>query len=427
MFVFVASCKDDKLLGLEVQPEGEFDRIKLVDTIEVLANSAYGERQRSDEAQSFIGRIRNDVFGQSSSALMFNLRMASSVEADPGLSDYTIDSVVLYLRPYNIYGNYTEAIPIEVYQLREKIYLDSIYYSDYTPQIDDQLLGTEELKFTKSDFSDKDTIRVSGVKQQYLYTVRLDNDFGSNLVAGLGKDYTNTETLQDYFKGFYIKVADVFQPESYGAVYQFALTSGESGLKVYMSKPGNESQILNLGINASNARVNLFSHNYTSSVIEDYISDNTNSDEEIFIQGMAGTSANIEIPGLNHFGRDKSYAISKAELTLKISEEMSAYYVPASRLYLLTFNDSGEERFTLDFVNSPSRNGGLLNSTESSYTFDISRHIQSVLDASKQGDDINFGFSIRSQVPAINGNEPSQTALAGKDIELKIYYTDLTD
>jgi hypothetical protein len=424
--MFIASCQKDNILGIELQPKGQFDTLTFIDTLSVKAYTLLGHRQRSDEAQSYLGEISSPVFGQAQSAIALNFQLiAGNLNLFEG---YIVDSVVLHLRPDRIYGAPTDPVAIEVYEIAKPLYLDSGYYSDYDAAVKGEILGTANLSYPRQ-IKVTDTIDVDGNAEAFQFRIRLDNSLGDYLRDGLlNSTVTSTKTFQQYFNGLYIKPRDN-QSLSTGAFYSLALTYGESGIRVYVTNTSTQTrEVIKFPINGECARVNQFKHDYTGSLAENYLSPSSTQNDLIFVQGMAGLRSEIQIPGLYNLGKSTNAAIAKATISFEFAESQPADLGRAKQLYLLDLEKDGIETLTLDYIYSKERSGGRYNKTTGRYVFDITRHVQKVMDNAKNGLDVNYGLRLHAQVPALNGNDTSNNVLLGMDnIEFKLYQTDLNN
>ena len=254
------SCKDDRLLGLDVLPDGSLDPLQLIDTLTIESYSFMSESQRSDNYRNFVGKLNSPEFGTSSSNWAFNLTSPSeAVTVLENIEDTVgIDSVVLYIRPVNVYGDITENLEIEVYELAEALD-DTAYFSDTNLTLNPLPIATETWSFeSHDDFLDTTVI----VTDSFLFKigVSLPNSIGSSLLKGSGRDYTDSESLQRFFKGLMIKVSDNYQPAGNGALYDFITSSVNSFVQVFYTveeEDGTTSQyFVRYPINNSSLRVN---------------------------------------------------------------------------------------------------------------------------------------------------------------------------
>ncbi len=429
------SCKDDRLLGLDVLPDGSLDHLQLIDTLTIESYSFMSESQRSDNYRNFVGKLNSPEFGTSSSNWAFNLTSPSeAVTVLENIEDTVgIDSVVLYIRPVNVYGDITENLEIEVYELAEALD-DTAYFSDTNLTLNPLPIATETWSFeSHDDFLDTTVI----VTDSFLFKigVSLPNSIGSRLLKGSGRDYTDSESLQRFFKGLMIKVSENYQPAGNGALYDFITSSVNSFVQVFYTveeEDGTTSQyFVRYPINNSSLRVNEQSNDPSGSLLDQYLQDPSKTDDLLFVQGLSGSKAQINIPHLNNLGENTLLAVSKATLTVPVASEQPTNFDRSSKLYLLDVqydesNNDSAETLTLDYVFSTTRHGGFL--VDDEYVFDVTRQIQQALLDANAGNNSNYGFRLNAQVPIINGNVRDQNILKGSEnIVLRIYYTDISN
>lgn len=426
--LFVAtSCREGSALGIELQPEGEFDPVNMIDTLTVRGFTMEGEAQRSDEAQSMLGRVQSNVFGASESALIMNFKFQSQGIFPDDPFGYTVDSVVLHFTPGQIYGEFTDPVPIEAYEITERIYADSAYLSDFQPALEESPLGTYTMQLDEP-LTAKDFVVVDGDTVPFQFRMPLDNKLGAYLLAGLDNQYSTISEFKDYFNGIMLRVSDQMNPGISGAIYLFSLTDEESGLSVYASKPGADPVKVFYPITISETRINQFTHSYAGSTVETYLNNPSEDEDVLFVQGMAGTRAEIQIPYLVDFAQKANVAINKATLSFSLSDMQPDALGNGEQLFLLDLEEDDVESLTLDYIYSQIRSGGAYDQTTNSYEFDITRHVQKVIDEARIGNDVNYGLRLHAQVPVINGNDTSQNVVKGSDnIVLKLYHTDLND
>jgi hypothetical protein len=424
-FSFI-SCKDDNLLGLELQPDGQFDSIAVVDSFTVSAFTLLGERQRTDEAQSFLGKVNSPIFGSTESALILNFSMITG-NTQVDFTGYSVESVTLHLRPNKVYGDPNESVPVEVFELNQQIYKDSSYYSDFAPSLKPVLIGSANLSSGKQ-ISATDSITIEGEKEAYQFLIPLELAVGEFLKKGLEDSITqDIKSFQSYFYGLMLKVQDGYLPTGDGAIYSMALLTGESSIRVKVTN-GTETEYINYPLTSLCARVNQFTHDYAGSLTESYLNNGSKNDDLIFVQGLSGTKAEVYFPGLYQFGVANNSAIAKATLEFQLADNQPATLGHSKQLYLLEIESDGSESLTLDYIYSKTRAGGRFDDDINGYTFDITRHVQRIVDEAQFGRDVNYGLRLHAQVPVLNGNDTAQNVIEGLDnIVLKLYHTDINN
>lgn len=427
LLITTVSCKKDRLLGLEVQPDGQFDPLEYVDSLRIKAFTIEGEPQRSDEAQIFIGKLNTPAFGISSSALSLNFTFVTG-NTQLDFEGFQVDSVRLYLRPSTVYGESSISLPIEVLELDEYIRDDSAYYSDYAPAMKPEVMATTAWSLDDVNAL-TDSMRIDSVLEPFMLDIELPNELGNTLLELLSNpDAQDFNGFQEQFNGLHIRVPESEVPTEPGAIYSFGLLTGHSGIRVYLSSPDtNYRPVLRYPISSQCARFLKFSHDYTGSMAQPYLDDSTKNDL-IFVQGLAGMKSEIHIPELYEMGRERLLAVSKAVLEFKMSDQQPEAFGRSKKLYLLDLEADGEETLTLDYIYDQERAGGKYDDELNGYRFDITRYVQKVFSEARQDKDVNYGLRLHAQVPVLNGNDTSHNVIQGVDnIVLKLYQTDLND
>lgn len=425
------ACNDDSILGLEVQPEGSLSPVQFIDTFTIVGKSIPSDPQRSSQYRAFLGKLENDAAGSSEAMLFLNFQLESeNVALDEPATNYVIDRVFFRIYPREVYGNGDAPLPVELYLLDEALSADSIYTGARRFRTDDRPVSRTEIQL-----SDNDEIAELLADSAYQGVVwELDPSIGGFLLNGLGTVYTNTPQFRAYFNGIALKVADDADLSGGGAIYDFAIATGETGIFMeYHSKNDPDTKLeVSFPMTASTSRVNGYEHDAGNSLLGTILNSNNKNHETLFIQGLSGVKTLIEIPYLDEFGERNDIAIHRATITFPLSSNQPAYLSPVPLLYLLDLEvdpEAGDtiETLNADFVFSSNRHGGLLNTQENSYTFDITRQVQKILEAAQAGENENLGFTLNAQVPVLNQNNAFQSVLAGSDnIVFKVYFTDIS-
>ena len=422
------SCNEGGLLGLEVQPDGQYDTITLTDSFSVRAFTLEGERQRSDEAQSYIGHLQSPEFGSTESALIVNFSLITG-NTVISLSGYSVDSVVLHLRPNQIYGVPQDEMPIDIFRVNEVLDVDVDYFSDFIPETETMAITQAVLKYPRQ-LKPTDTINVDGEAEPFQFRIPLDIATGQELLNHLidSDGLEDTEAFQNVYEGLMIKpTPGGLAAEATGAIYSMALLTGESGIRVYVSND-TERETLKFPINSKCARINQYQHDYQNSLAETYLNDSKDNDDLLFVQGLSGLRSEVHIPGLYNFGALNNTAIAKAILKFELSDKQNAFLGNSFQLFLLDLDADNLESLTLDYVYSPGRSGGRYDEESNGYEFDITRHVQRIVDAARSGEDVNYGLRLHAQVPVLNGNDTAHNIIRGLDnIAVKLYHTDLNN
>ena len=217
-------CKGDRLLGLEVQPEGAIDLIQKIDSFTVEAKTVLlDEPQSSTRAQNFVGTINNDVFGRSSASLYLNFVLESeNVSIDLAPEEYVVDDLILTLSADIAYGMPLEAQHFHIKVIDEDLDVDSIYTSSKVFRTDDNPVRKLFISFT-----DQAQMNNLSIDPEYEgLKIKLDKDLGEFLLQGIGREYSTSSQFQEYFKGLLIENLSPNSVQT-GAIYNFNTSGNE--------------------------------------------------------------------------------------------------------------------------------------------------------------------------------------------------------
>ena len=200
--LLIWSCTDPNLIGLEVQPPSDGIVVSLTSLNNDLKLSTISEDSlRSDEVSTLLlGCINDPVFGinRGSFATQFMLPFNN---LDIGNSDSLIvDSVVLGLSYSGNYGN-NQPMNISVYEIKESIHKDSVFFSNYVLSYDQNNL----ILNPNCNINLQDSILIGGeIKAPHL-RLRLDNSVGDKILDASGTSVMeNNAQFVEFFKGLYI-------------------------------------------------------------------------------------------------------------------------------------------------------------------------------------------------------------------------------
>lgn len=418
--IFISSCEEPDVIGLEVQPPGDQLNLEHTDTISLITYTMREDSIRSDETVlALAGQYSDPVFGVHSSSFYTQLRLASN-NADFGANPVA-DSIVLTLVYKAVYGDTNTQQTIKVYELNQDIYRDSSYYSNNS-FVTGTLLGSKS--FVPKPL---DSVKVDSVNKAPHLRVTLSPQLAQRFidVSGSSNLSDNAAFLQ-FFKGLYITISPSGNP---GAILSFDLLNSLSQVTMYYKNNTNDSLRYNFVINENCARINHFNHHkyfYASSFLKSQVfGDTLKGDSILYLQSMAGLKVKIQYPFIKDLIANGKIAINKAELIIKLDDNdlTETDYAPPPQLVLLE-EQSGKIRFIIDQYEGISYYGGLYTASKKEYRFNIARHLQQILDGQKD----NLGLSLVIWT-ADRPNKANRVVLNGSKrvdpIRLSISYTKL--
>jgi len=421
--LLIASCsKPAGLIGVVVQPDDSKLAVMYTDTVDIRVYSKMEDSVRSDELSvNKIGANMDPVFGQTIGGvyLQFNLEEAKHrFGPNP-----VMDSMILFLLYDGYYGDTNTALTFRSYEMEEGIERDSAYYSN----LDIPLNNTD---LTNMNFIPRpsDSLVFGGDTLPPMLKVRMDyNDQLANKLL-TAPDYAmdSNSGFHDYFKGVYV-VAD---PVDFGgALLSFDILSNYSEMILYYHNDTVDSLSFDYMITALNATVNTYTHDFSNSsfefrqqVVE---GDTTLGKDNFYLQGASGVAAIIKFPNIKDW--NKNIALNEVKLVLSASET-DPLWGPPEQLSMAQIADDG----TFQYLDDQAEEleiyfGGDYKSSTNSYTFRITRYLQSLISDPEKNDNglyiIPTGASIFPNRCVFDGSSPSLEG--ARRVRLDIIYTDL--
>jgi hypothetical protein len=376
--ILLFSCKDPDELGLEVQPASDQVSVLKTDSVTLLTRTVKEDSLPSTNVSyQLLGSYNDPVFGRSDAGFYTQVSLGLTFS---NLTDTVLipDSLVLSLAYAGHYGDTSTTQTVHVYQLTQGILSDTGYYTSNT--FSDSAV---ELTIPSTGFSfvpkPSDSVMVGSSNQPAQLRIPLSMSKASEILSIDHRSLlTDNTSWKNFFKGLYVKTDPV---SSGGTISYFDLTNSYSKLTVYFKKSGDTTP-LNYDFPFLNGiRVNHQSHEYQSPLTEvgQQLNDPTHNDSLNYIQAMAGVKTKITFPYLKHFTDSGSIVVNKAELEITVQPGSTDFEAPA-KLLLLGIDSLGKSYLLVDFFEGANYFGGSYNSSGRTYTFNIARHLQAILD-----------------------------------------------
>ena len=428
LFLTSISCKKkENNLGIAIQPQDEELSIGVSDTTKLITYIEQGDSIRTDElsGDNLLGSYVDPYFGKIEASIYSQLRLSTAVDFTPlsgNLTDLVIDSVRLYLKISDFYGN-TQPQDFHVYQLTDAINIDSNYYSTRS-------IATSSLDLVSTGFN---TIKpapytlgsVAGqVVDQPILTIPLDiTNFGWNIfnqsTTGVLAGNDGAGKFNEWFKGILITTNTVQNTNQGGLIYADLLNKYSKVTIFYRDTVLSDTMAFSLNFNAQTARFHRIKMNYTGSYVGNVLSDSTIGQQQFFTQTLGGVNGKIAFPHLEEYIKDGKVVVNKAELILPAQYYALDKYLPASQLFLTRKNVLGKEVFIDDFSEDF---GGTYNFSTNEYVINVTRHINQVF----SGNIPNTPLTILTNKSGISANRVvfngAETTLRDKP-KLKLTFT----
>jgi hypothetical protein len=432
------NCKDDpNNTGMELLPGSDLKNVEL--SVEKESISAFTKKDvliKTDEPNyNVFGTFNDPVFGKTSASMAFHARLPYY----PDLADsLNLDSLVLYLLYKEFYGDTVTTQHLKVYELQEEVKIDTVGSSGagdfpYYQDVDLKALAfptpVGELAFVPKfelDSTETDTI----IQE---LAIRLDQSLAEKLFLADSVDMVNNEVFLEFFKGLYVEAQDLSEG---GALMRVSTLSGGSNLTLFYNYYDAEEDStmrdsLIYRINSSSARISSYTHDYSTTDFVSRLEDETTQDSLIYLQTLGGLRAKVMVPSLDNWKDSLSTSnlvINKAQLVFHVDTVKSDYhkYEIPSRLILRAIDGTdpdGEGYFPSDIQVSESLYGGFYNSSDATYRFNITHHLQDIINDPEME---NHGFYLST---AFQNEDTRRVVLKGATshvgIGLEVTYTKL--
>ena len=412
-FIFLTSCDESSIVGVNVQPVNDLLNVNYQDTATLITRTVKMDSLRTDEAllQSFttdalIGTYLDPIFGKNSASLYTQLMLNTD---NPGFgSNPMIDSVVLSL-VYDSSYCYGKAVRvaqnINIYELSEDMVVGNSYYSNSALSTNTTTDLANNFKFVPNPTT---TVYALGDTLEPQVRIPLDKNFGQSILNIQGTaNLANNAAFQSYLKGFYITTENTTGLNSGdGNILRFKLADVQTKLTIFYKNDLNDSLFYDFNM-GSVARFSQFKHQFTNIDANLFAQLSANppaQNDVVFIQSMAGVKVKIEIPYIMNWNKLGPIGINKSELVIKIDTTTTAYqfntFVAPSNLMLYGINDDGSDFILPDYNEGSNYFGGIYNSTTQEYIINISRYIQEIL----SGKIKNNGLHLLALNGAINAD-----------------------
>jgi hypothetical protein len=381
------ACKEPDDIGLNIQPQGDMLNIMFSDTTSIIAYSFFDSKLNTRNASlNLLGSIHDPIFGTINAGFCtqfeptaFNIGFGHNP---------VIDSLVLVLAYNSYYGDTSTAQTVKVYELNEK--LDQILpkdtiFSNHTVQYD---IFTELADYS---FYPRPTtkIKIDTNTLSPQLRIRLSDDLAEKFIFVDSTVYSSDAKFQNFFKGLYVVTNPV---NTDGSICYFNLNRTDatklSKLVLYYHNDTIAKSQSFVVDQSSCITFNKFEHNNyqdASQLLKDQINGNKSlGDSLLYLQAMSGLSVNLSFPYLQNWYNEGKILINRAELVIT-AEENGTYiddYYACPKLGL-GWDKNNSHYILLDDdtrTNTSSVFGGVYNKTTKEYSFNITRHIQYLLD-----------------------------------------------
>jgi hypothetical protein len=345
-----------------------------------------------------------------------------------------VDSLMLFVYVEDYVGDMEEEITISVYEFTERLFMDSVYYSDY-----DMSDRYHPVPLAVKSFMPKE--------QDTLDFLITNQDFLDKFLALEDTLYTSKDSIfKDYFNGLYLTATS---PSSKGTMARIQPSNDFTLLSL---KYANDSTDVDttaerdfiwkqFSIEEYYAqKINIFEHDFTGTALAGFIDNDSVQLPYCYVQGMAGVNTRFSFSELETWMEINPVAINAASLVFDVVPELESgisYGDLPNRLMIATLLEDESSQPVYDYwvlYNNSSSTAfggykttvstGMFSDTTYTYRFRMPLHFQYMIDGTKTDNDfiVKLGDGrVNPQISKLWGNLPANK----HRIRLEIVYLKL--
>ena len=386
-----SACNKTSDLGFDLIPEEFLFDPNALDTFTVNAFTYKSDSVRTSGMSNMsLGTYTDPIFGNITASFISEMRPLSPL--DKGTAP-VFDSLVMYLHFDSLaYGNPNTEKEINIFEIKQRLNLDSAYYNTFKYQDLETVLITTATFLPFEVLIDSimdDTVKIKNPLYQKV-VIKLDSIFGKRIFDDY--DLWNGSLFVNYFNGF------LFKPESDpidGSLSRFDLSGSNSEIIMYYHKNDTTAANYTFSFKSNCTRISLTEHEYNApGFLPDLENPGIIEDSVVYIQGMAGLETRIFLPYLDQLKNQGIFGVNRAELIIQAELEPLTFetlFPAPSQLLLYSINADGNYDYLQEYYTQQGYIGAQYN--DGKYIFDITYLIQKII----KGDIENNGLVIKLQ------------------------------
>lgn len=410
--VLLSSCDDPGAISFKTERTAERFAIEYADTFQTYLKTVREDSLRSDEfSTDLIGSYYDPNIGLVTASVFTEFRLPKKLVSYG--NGRVLDSLVLYLKyagENDFFGWLDDEITLNVYELNQRIYLDSPYYSSTPIKYHPIKIGTWT---GRPKPNRKNTI-----------SIKLDPSLGIRILNASNEQLGDDTKFKEVLKGLAIIPENT---SATGSIISFKLQNDTSGLVLYFHN-NDDTLSSKFQINDKCARVANFRHDFTNTPIAEQLMNPYKQHEHVYLKPLSGVKVNVSLPSFAGLLQDGPIAIHRAEIIFKRVEKppYTDFSIP-SLILLLT--DKKNQNYSLTDRLEPYY-GGKLNKVTGTYSFVITRYIQDLISQYLKNPDFVSNYQLNLIIPSDNPILAVPLVLANLEngqaaTKLKIYYSRL--
>lgn len=402
--VLFSSCSAwEPDLGQDLLPSSDnvflfYDTIIDIHTYTVTGKAIEtSDRSFSNVATYLLGAMEDTITGKSEASLFTQFNTTRTYLP---AQNTDIDSVLFSLFISDYFGNTEEDFTIRLYEATSRVYMDSIYHSDFEIEgAYDPVILAEKIITPQSG----DTVTMLIENQAFIQKF-LDVQADTSL-------FYNDSIFKDYFNGFYLTASS---SASEGSIAKVIPSSPITRLSVKYANDSTEVDSTaerdfrwaTFGINEyTTQKINIFQHDYSGLGIAELIDNPDIETPYCYVQGLAGVNTTLSFTNMQEWIDGGKVAINSATLIFDVvPDDLSGIGLEELPPRLMLFTESPGDSlaflydyYTLSQVDDSQFGGqlraeskGMFFDTTYVYKFNMTLHFQSMVDGSAPDSDFRL-------------------------------------
>ncbi len=383
LLLMVNACEESDKIGLDLIDNNA--SLNTLDTLTIRAMTFPDDTVPTNfTSNNYLGVLDDPVFGKTRASIYTETRLPQSelfLGENPELD--SLHLVLAYTGDF--YGSLGTFQNLQVYELTENFpETDTLFSHMEIPYAPEPITKDPEGFFFRPLPSD--SMMVDSVMQEPQIRIPMSDDFAQKFIdANDTEAYETVPNYLDTFKGLYIEVDEDI--DGLGSKYQLDMVRFRSALELYYQNDDDTlQQMQRFPINEFAKRINhmeRFGYENTHEALKAQIhnQDQTAADSLLFLQSLGMLRVDIHFPFLEDLADIDNLLINKAELIMPVAEGYTSDELPATEnISLLRYDEEGEMFFLSDQMEGAGYFGGQLDEDRNRYTFNITRHLQDLID-----------------------------------------------
>lgn len=394
LLIAVTSCKKEDGIGSEVIPDELLLGLNKIDSLSIESFTLRDDSVRADEALTvMLGAFNDPTFGRVDAGFYTQLRLSTNQHnfaLNVPIESLEVDSVVLALLYSGEQYGFNFPQNFEVYELNERLYGDSLYYTNRVLQVKPNNLVLAETQPQRPMPNSTVTVGDNSESPPQL-RLKLSHELAHKIFSASGSDSLTTAVFPEFLKGLFVKVAGNPISPANGGVHSYNLLAAGSKLTIYYREPAvgdNPADTLQHDFLINSNAVNFSQVTHDFSNADPDLSAQINGDESLgqhtlYVKAGAGLKAQVSFPWLDELNSD-TIAINRAELIVPF--DLNTTFPPPDRLFAIGRNEEGTAFLLPDFFEGDAHVGGFIDPINLEYRINITRWAQQVIYGSRQND-----------------------------------------